>query len=314
MMTHSGKVSMSEPYILATRQLRKSFGGVPVVNDINLQVPKGSIYGFLGPNGAGKTTTIRLLLGLITPDQGEISIFGFDLRSHLKVILRRVGSLVEAPSIYPRLTGRENLQVLTRLVNIPPNRIDEVLRLVELSDAAHRMAGQYSQGMKQRLGLAMALLNEPEFLVLDEPTNGLDPAGIREVRELLKRLSAKFGVTVFLSSHLLSEVELIATHLGIIHQGRLLFQGTLQELQSVRCGHTIIRVNDTQAALELLKFHAAACRFDGEGTLDVETSGPQEVARVNSILVEAGLHVYSIESRTHRLEDFFMDLTTMEGS
>ena len=304
---------MSELCVLTTRHLVKSFAGVPAVNDLNLQVRRGQVYGFLGPNGAGKTTTIRLLLGLIRPDQGQITVFGRHLREHRKDILSKVGALVEAPSIYPRLTGRENLRVLARLVNIPAHRIDGVLRRVELSDAADKRVGQYSQGMKQRLGLAMALLNEPECLILDEPTNGLDPAGIRDTRVLLKRLAAESGITVFLSSHLLSEVEQVATHLGIIHQGRLLFQGTLNELQRTRRGRTLIRTNDPQAALTLLEKRAVHCRVDGDGVLDLDSSEPEEAAILNHMLVEAGLRVYSIQSRSHRLEDLFMQLTVEEN-
>ena len=303
---------MSEPDIIATRGLSKSFGTIAAVSELNLRVPRGCVYGFLGPNGAGKTTTIRLLLGLIRPDQGEITAFGLDLRSCRKQILKRVGSLVETPPIYPRLTGRENLRVLTRLTSIPSFRIEEALRLVELSHAARQIAGQYSQGMKQRLGLAMALLNRPEFLVLDEPANGLDPAGIREIRELLKRLSAERGVTVFLSSHLLSEVELTSTHVGIIHKGKLLFQGKMQELQAFRSGHTLIRTNNAQAAVELLRGHAVRCHLEGEHVLDVETAGQEDAARVNSMLIDGGLRVYAVEPRNGRLEEFFIQLTAKE--
>ena len=305
---------MNELCVLTTRQLAKSFSRVPAVSDLNLKVPRGYVYGFLGPNGAGKTTTIRLLLGLIRPDQGQISVFGLNLREYREEILSKVGALVEGPSIYPRLTGRENLRVLTRLVDIPAHRIDAVLRRVELSDAAEKRAGQYSQGMKQRLGLAMALLNEPEFLILDEPTNGLDPAGIRDIRELLRRLVVESGITVFLSSHLLSEVEQIATYLGIIHQGRLLFQGTLNDLQRTRRGRTLIRTNDPQAALAVLETRGVHCRVDGDGVLDLDTSEPEEAAIPNQMLVEAGLRVYGIENRSHRLEDLFMQLTLEENS
>jgi ABC-2 type transport system ATP-binding protein len=304
---------MSEPCILTTGQLARSFGGVHAVTGLNLSVRSGSVYGFLGPNGAGKTTTIRMLLGLIRPDHGSVTIFGLALSDHRKGILGRIGSLVEAPSIYPRLTGRENLQVLTRLAAIRTRRVDHVLRQVGLLDAAHRLAGQYSQGMKQRLGLATALLNEPQILILDEPTNGLDPAGIREVRELLKRLAAESGVTVFLSSHLLSEVEQVATHLGIIHRGRLLFEGTLQELQQTRSGHTVIRTNDPHKALELLQGQGARCCLVEGGALHLETSEPELAATANHALVQAGLRVYSMESRSQGLEELFMQLTVNES-
>ena len=303
---------MGGDYILATENLCKCFGAARVVSDLNLRVPRGSIYGFLGPNGAGKTTTIRLLLSLLRPDRGEVSIFGRDLRRHRKAILKRIGSLVDAPSVYPHLTGRENLQVLTRLLNIRPTRIDEVLRQVELLDAQNKKAGQYSQGMKQRLGLAMALLNAPEILILDEPSNGLDPAGIRDVRELLKRLPSQHGTTVLVSSHLLSEIELVASHLGIINHGNLVFQGPIQELRRNRCGHALLRTNNPGAALELLNRNGVLCRLDGDGVVDLETSLPRDTARANRLLVEAGFEVYAIETRSHRLEDLFMQLTVAE--
>ena len=303
---------MSDSPVLATHELTKVFGRSTAVCDLSLTVPPGCLYGFLGPNGAGKTTTIRLLLGLIRPSHGAIEIFGLSLREHRKSILARVGSLVEAPAIYPHLTGSENLQVLARLLGIRRSRIDEALRRVELSDAAHRRAGHYSQGMKQRLGLAMALLNEPRLLILDEPTNGLDPAGIRDVRELLRRLAGESGITVFLSSHLLSEVELLASRLGIVHQGKLLFQGRLEELQGTRGGHTLIRTNDPPAALELLKVRVTHCRLNEDGLLDFETSEPEEAARANHMLVQAGFQVYSVETRCDRLEELFMQLTEDE--
>ena len=279
------------------------------VSDLSLMVPAASLYGFLGPNGAGKTTTIRMLLGLLRPSRGEVSIFGEDLRQHRKSVLGRIGALVETPGIYPHLTGKENLQVIARLVGIKANRIDEALRRVELADAAHKRVGHYSQGMKQRLGLAITLLNEPRLLVLDEPTNGLDPAGIRDVRELLRRLARDAGITVFLASHLLSEVELLATHLGIIQQGKLLFQGSLEDLRRTRGGRTVIRTNDPAAALAAIAGHVCRCRVNGDGVLDFESSEPAEVARVNQILVRAGLDVYSIETRRDGLETLFMQVT-----
>ena len=279
------------------------------VSDLSLMVPAASLYGFLGPNGAGKTTTIRMLLGLLCPSRGEVSIFGEDLRRHRKSILGRIGALVETPAIYPHLTGKENLQVIARLVGINANRIDEALRRVELVDAAHKRVGRYSQGMKQRLGLAIALLNEPQLLILDEPTNGLDPAGIRDVRELLRCLATESGITVFLSSHLLSEVEQLATHLGIIQQGKLLFQGTLDGLRHTRGGRTLIRTNDPRAALEAIIHHVPGCQVNGDGLLGFDSSEPAEAARVNQILVRAGLDVYSIETRRDGLEALFMQVT-----
>ena len=303
---------MDDPFILATERVTKSFGGSPVVSELNLRVPRGGIYGFLGPNGAGKTTTIRMLLGLMRAEHGEVTLFGLEISSHRKAILRRVGALFEEPAVYPHLTGRENLQVLTRLTNIPHSRIEETLRQVELLDAADKKAGQYSRGMKQRLGIAMALLNEPQLLILDEPTNGLDPAGIRDVRELLKRLAAELGITVFLSSHLLSEIELVATHLGIIHRGQLLFQGTLEELRKSQKRRTFVRTDAPEKALEILRGEPVHCALDGQGVLEVDSVESEAIANVNRVLVQHGLRVYGIEARNHRLEELFMQVTTKE--
>jgi ABC-type multidrug transport system ATPase subunit len=197
--------------VINTNGLTFNFGSQTVVKELSLQVPEGSIYGFLGPNGAGKTTTIKLLLNLLQTQEGGIEIFGFDFKTHRTEILSQVGSLIEQPAIYAHLTGRENL--INRAI------------LLHLTQAANKKAGNYSLGMKQRLGIALALLSDPKLLILDEPTNGLDPNGIIEIRELLKKLVSEHKKTVFISSHLLGEIERMATHVGIINNGQLLFQG-----------------------------------------------------------------------------------------
>src|SRR6187397_1428729 len=239
-------------YLIETRGLSRLFGSQIAVADLNLLVPAAGVYGFLGPNGAGKTTAIRMLLGLIRPDAGEVRLFGQPLNSNHRALMRRVGALVEAPSLYPHLTGRENLEVTRRLLGAPRNLIDVALETIKLTRDANRRVREYSLGMRQRLGLALALLNKPELLILDEPTNGLDPAGIHEMRDLIRRLPEEFGVTVFLSSHLLSEVEQIATHIGIIHEGHLLFQGALAELQSKQQTQLTVGVKQLDAATEFL--------------------------------------------------------------
>lgn len=303
---------MNDSIILSAERVTKSFGRAEVVKQLNLCVPPRSIYGFLGPNGAGKTTTIRMLLGLMRPDRGEIKLFGLPIGSSRRAILRKVGALFEEPAVYPHLTGKENLQVLTRLTNIRKSRIEETLRLVELHDAAGKKAGQYSRGMKQRLGIAMALLNEPQLLILDEPTNGLDPGGIRDVRELLKRLARDLGITVFLSSHLLSEIELVATHLGIINRGQLLFEGTLEELRRRQKSCTIIKTDVPDKALEILRGSAVHCARDGAGILEVEAVEPEAIADVNQLLVQHGVRIYAIEPQSRRLEELFMEVTRKE--
>jgi ABC-type multidrug transport system ATPase subunit len=217
-------------YCLETTNLSHRWNAcTPVLNAINLSVPTGSIYGFLGPNGAGKTTTLRLILGLLKKQQGEIKIFSWQWGTDRIAILSRIGSLIESPSIYPQLTAQENLRVLQRVYHCPKTRIEEVLGLTRLADTAGKKAGNFSLGMKQRLAIAIALLNDPALLILDEPTNGLDPEGIIEMRELFRDLNRR-GVTILLSSHLLGEMQKIITHTGIIHKGQLLFQGTLDQL------------------------------------------------------------------------------------
>ena len=220
--------------VIATTHLHKVFqegGDVTAVDGIDLQVPEGAIYGFLGPNGAGKSTTIRMLLGLVRPTTGTIRLFGESVRPGGPRHLHRTGALIEAPSLYAHLTGRENLELTRRLTRAPHSRIEHLLKTVDLLKAADRPAGRYSTGMRQRLGLALALMNDPELLILDEPTNGLDPAGIHQIRELIRRIPEELGSTVFLSSHHLSEVEQIASHVGIIHKGKLLYQGSLKDLE-----------------------------------------------------------------------------------
>src|ERR1700704_4909518 len=209
--------------VINTSNLTFNFGNQTVVKSLSLQVPEGSIYGFLGPNGAGKTTTIKLRLNLLKTQEGSIHIFDLELQSNRIKILSQIGSLIEQPAIYLHLSGRENLLNRALLLEIPEKRVGEMLDLVHLTNAAHKKAGQYSLGMKQRLGIALALLSEPKLLILDEPTNGLDPNGIIEIRELLMKLVSEHKKTVFISSHLLAEIERMATHVGIINHGELLF-------------------------------------------------------------------------------------------
>lgn len=210
--------------ILETRSLCKRYGTAMRVNGLNLSVPEGSIYGFLGPNGAGKSTTLKMALGLVHPTSGAVKLFGKEMNAaNRRDILRRTGSLIEAPSYYGHLTGKENLEVIRQMKGAPEKDVDEVLRIVRLDGQKDKRAAHYSLGMKQRLGLAGALLGYPKLLILDEPTNGLDPAGIQEMRELILELPERFGMTVVVSSHLLSEIDQIAGHVGIIREGELVF-------------------------------------------------------------------------------------------
>lgn len=294
---------------IETHGLTRRFGAQLAVDQVNLHVPEAGVYGFLGPNGAGKTTTIRMLLGLIRPDAGEVRLFGQSLAANHLSLMRRVGALVETPSLYPHLTGRENLEVTRRLLGAPRELIDRALDIVKLSQDAHRRAREYSLGMRQRLGLALALLNKPQLLILDEPANGLDPAGIHEMRDLIRRLPVEFGITVFLSSHLLSEVEQVANHIGIIHQGRLLFQGTLAELQAERQEHLTIGVKQPEQALQCLTSAGWRAQQREDGWLTVAATTPEAAAQINHTLVSQRLDVFHIALVQASLEDIFLSLT-----
>jgi ABC-type multidrug transport system ATPase subunit len=296
-------------YLIETRGLSRRFGSQVAVDDLNLLVPPEGVYGFLGPNGAGKTTAIRMLLGLIRPDAGEVRLFGRALNSNHRTLMNRVGALVEAPSLYPHLTGRENLEVTRRLLGTPRKWIDHALETIKLTRDAHRRVREYSLGMRQRLGLALALLNQPELLILDEPTNGLDPAGIHEMRDLIRRLPEEFGATVFLSSHLLSEVEQIASHIGIIHQSKLLFQGTLAELQERQQTELSVGVTKPDEAFNCL-VNAGWSVARRNGLLSVSTKGADDAAQINRLLVEQRLDVFHLTLSQRSLEDIFLSLTS----
>ena len=218
-------------YIIATEQLTKKYKNFTSVNNVSIHVRRGSIYGFLGPNGAGKSTTMKMLLGLTAPTKGSFTIDGKHFPNDRLKILREIGSFIEAPSFYANLTGRENLDVIRRILGLRKNTVEDALELVGLSEFGDRLAKKYSLGMKQRLGLAGALLGRPPILILDEPTNGLDPSGIHEIRNLVKSLPDLYDCTILISSHMLSEIELMADDIGILNHGRLLFEGSLDDLR-----------------------------------------------------------------------------------
>ena len=222
-------------YIITTDQLTKKYKNFIAVNNVSLHIRKGSIYGFLGPNGAGKSTTMKMLLGLTAPSKGYFTIDGKHFPESRLSILKEIGSFIESPSFYANLTGRENLDIIRRILGLPKSSVEDALELVGLSEFGDRLAKKYSLGMKQRLGLAGALLGRPPILILDEPTNGLDPSGIHEIRNLIKSLPKLYDCTVMISSHMLSEIELMADDIGILNHGRLLFEGSLDDLrQSAR--------------------------------------------------------------------------------
>ena len=218
-------------YIITTEQLTKKYKNFISVNNVSLHIRKGSIYGFLGPNGAGKSTTMKMLLGLTAPTKGSFTIDGRHFPEDRLAILKEIGSFIESPSFYANLTGRENLDIIRRILGLPEDTVDDALELVGLEEFGNRLAKKYSLGMKQRLGLAGALLGRPPILVLDEPTNGLDPSGIHEIRNLIKSLPGLYNCTIMISSHMLSEMELMADDIGILNHGRLLFEGSLDDLR-----------------------------------------------------------------------------------
>ena len=291
-----------------TQGLTRQFEGGHGVRALGLSVPAGAVYGFLGPNGAGKTTTIRLLLGLLRPQGGTIELFGETLDAGHRSALARVGALVESPSLYPHLTGHQNLEVTRRLLGVPKNRIDDVLATTAMADAAERRVRDYSLGMRQRLAIALALLGAPRLLILDEPGNGLDPAGILDMRQLLRGLAATHGITVFVSSHQLSEVELVASHVGVLHAGNLCFQGTIEALRARYLPRVQLRCDDAALATRLLaEAGEDACQLDAE-TLTVQPRGRVD-AELNRLLVEAGLAVSHLVREQPSLETLFFDVT-----
>jgi ABC-2 type transport system ATP-binding protein len=290
--------------LVETTNLTKRYGPRAVVDHVGLQVRRGEVYGFLGPNGAGKTTTLRLLLGLVRPSSGTARVLG--AAPGAPAALARIGMLVEAPAFYPYLSGRDNLRVFARYASVPDAKVEEVLETVDLADRAKDRASSYSLGMKQRLGVAAALLKNPELLIVDEPTNGLDPAGMAEMRAMLRRLGSG-GHTVLLSSHLLGEVQQVCDRVGVISQGKLLRQGTVAELR----GHGSLRV----AAEPLHQARRVAERLFGpervrvhNGTLRLDVDDDQ-APRVNRELVCAGVAVRSLGWHQRSLEDLFFELT-----
>jgi len=281
-----------------------------VLQDLNLVVEQGAIYGFIGPNGAGKTTTIRLLLGLLPNYKGNIKLFGSTLRDNRGKILANTGCLIEQPSLYEHLSGFDNLEITRRIRNVSKRQIDKVLMLVDLKTAARKKVHEYSLGMKQRLGLAIALLSDPALLILDEPVNGLDPNGIIEIRKLLLQLNKEFGITIFLSSHLLSEVDKIVTHLGVLSHGKLVFQGPYSQLKSLQQQSATIQINtnNNQRALEVLR-----SQFDSsmnpEAFITINYQNEQQVAAACRLLVEEHIDIYRVQVEQNDLEKIFLEIT-----
>lgn len=305
---------MSESYIIETRGLTKQYGAQKSVADLNLHVRPGRIYGLLGRNGAGKTTTMKMLLGLVRPTAGEARLFGQDIRTDSRRILPRVGSLIESPGFYPNLTGTENLRIFAELRGVPrQSAVQDALDLVGLPYRDKKLFSQYSLGMKQRLAIALAVMHDPELLILDEPVNGLDPIGIAEIRAFIRALCDERGKTVLISSHILSEIALLADDIGILDHGVLLEEESLAELEARNSRYIRLGVSDTALAARILE-QADVRDFkvtDEHALLLYDLALP--AARLNQALVEAGAAVHELHLCEDTLEDYFKKVTGGEG-
>lgn len=301
---------MSKSVLIETKNLNKFFGKRKVINNLNLCVEAGDIYGFLGPNGSGKTTTIRMLLGLIYPNEGQIFLNGFDIKTHLEKAIIEVGAIVENPSFYSYLSGYDNLRLMANLYpGLQMSRIEEVLAIVKLEDRAKDKVKTYSLGMKQRLGIAMALLNNPKLIILDEPTNGLDPQGMKEVKELIAQLATEKGITFFISSHLLNEVEQICSKVGVLKNGQLVAQGDVKELLTTKYEVVEVDTPDKDKAVSVL----ASIEFvksvtpSEKGVLVEMDKGNS--SKLNQLLISNGVEVNLLTQQSNSLEKFFFELT-----
>ena len=299
--------------VIETKALCKQYGPHTAVDHVELHVPQGCVYGFIGPNGAGKSTTMKMLLGLIHPTAGRVRLLGQELTEKSRLpLLRQTGSLIESPAGYLHLTAQENLEIVADLKGVPHKDIGRVLDIVHLTQDRNRRVGQYSLGMKQRLGIAMALLGSPKLLILDEPTNGLDPAGIQEMRALIRNMPAATGATVMISSHLLGEIEQMVEQVGIIDHGHILFEGPLTELQRHSRGNVTLRLLDPAKASPILRANGLTAHSDS----CVVTLPPLQDALLADLvqkLAACGAGVVELTPHTKTLEEIFLSLTSEEA-
>lgn len=299
------------PYVIQTDHLTKSAGGRKIVKDVNLHVKKGEIYGFLGPNGAGKTTVMKMLTNLWKPTEGSIALFGENLTPKSYEMLKRMGSIIEFPCFYESMTGRENLQLHCEYMGYHnPGSVENALEMLDLSEHADKSVKKYSLGMKERLGIARAVLCKPELLILDEPTNGLDPAGMKQVRSLLKNLCREYGITVMISSHILSEIESIADTVGIICQGRMLEEIGMEAVEEMNLAYIELTVLDVKKAAFVLSEKCKICNFkvmeNGNIRVYDRTAAVQELANV---LAADNVEIAAVGRKTETLEDYFLKIT-----
>ena len=301
--------------VITTKGLCKAYGRQFAVDHLDLAVPEGCVYGFIGPNGAGKSTTMKMLLGLIHPSAGQVTLLGQPLNAQNRLaLLQKTGSLIESPAGYGHLTGQENLEIVADLKGVPRKDIARVLDIVHLTGDKYRKVREYSLGMRQRLGIAQALLGSPQLLILDEPTNGLDPAGIQEMRALIAGMPDACGATVLISSPLLSELEQIVGQVGILNKGRLLFQGPLRDLQRHSLGDIELRVLRPQKAAETLRQSGIRAEAGADGLFTLPPMRAELLAELVHTLADRGAGVVGISRRTKTLEEIFLSLTGPEGA
>lgn len=309
------KVKKMKDCIIETENLTKKYGNQSSVSNLNIHVRQGRIYGLLGRNGAGKTTTMKMLLGLTTPTSGKIKIFGKNIRENEKEILPRIGSLIESPGFYPNLTATENLKIFADLRGLKDSKyIKGALELVNLPYRDKKLFSQYSLGMKQRLAIALAIMHNPELLILDEPINGLDPIGIAEVRSFIKELCDERGKTILISSHILSEISLLADDVGIIDHGKLLEEESLEELEAKNTKFIHFLVSDARQAAQIIltEFNNKNMQVvDGNNLYLYDTTLPTDV--INRLLFERGINIYQVHLCEDTLEDYFKKITGGEG-
>lgn len=323
-MQEQGERSLRMEAIVTTDNLSKQYGATKVVQSLNLEIPENCIYGFLGPNGAGKSTTMKMLLGLVHPTEGEIRIFGKRLAQANRLeILKETGSLIESPAYYGQLTARENLEIIRELKKLSKSEIEEVLRIVHLEHVGEKRVSHFSLGMKQRLGIAAALMGRPRLLLLDEPMNGLDPAGIQEIRELICSLPEKYGMSVLLSSHLLPEMDQMAERIGIIQNGRLIFQDSLQEFHEKGSRSLILHTESDRTAFGLLRKMAEREEFAVLRKTSLDVSKREMVlpmlqeaqtAEMTRVLAENGIGILRLYEKEHSLEELFLHMTEQNGT
>lgn len=291
---------------IETKDLTKTYGKIVAVDHLSLTVERGEIFGFLGPNGAGKTTTMRMLLGLVRPSSGSARLLGMDIATSLPAILRRTGSIIENPTFYPYLSGRDNLRAFARLSSLPPSRIAPILDLVDLTGAAGRKFSTYSLGMKQRLAVGAALLNQPDLLILDEPANGLDPAGIVEMRDLMRRLKRE-GHTILISSHVLHEIEQVCDRIVILNLGRIVVQGRVEDLLGGNLLELRVEpLDDAERVLKGAPWIGKTSREDGRLLIEAPQARAADLTRM---LAEQGLYLSGLRPREQSLEQYFLDVT-----